>query len=312
MFHVPRHPMGGSASGPPSRGDPSGLVTPPCDEEVVRYVRPEAIPDVELMIGERSRHLWRVFHETYTVCLVPEEENEAGFFVDWRYRGREMRHGAGGALLMEPGEVHVTRRLSGPADFRVLQVAPAYVERAARELGFAAPPHVAVPFSRAPRLVAAARRLERAVRGDATPLELESRLAAYVAALLEHCGEERRAPGVRRHLAVRRVREHLAARYAEPVTLDDLERAANLSRFHLIRCFAARFGLPPHAYQVQLRLIAARDRIRAGEPLAHVAADTGFADQSHLGRCFKRVCGVTPGEYRAAVVDHLPKRARTF
>lgn len=273
----------------------------PGDEEI-RFVRPPALPQVELMIGERSPHLWRVFHETYTVCLMPEEDNADGFFVDWRYRGREMRHGAGGALLMEPGEVHVTRRLSGPATFRVLQVAPEYVERTACEMGFPSPPHVGVPFSREPRLVAAVRRLERAIRGGgATPRELESRLTACVAELLEQCGDERRAPGVRRHLAVRRVREHLAARFAEPVSLGELERAAHLSRFHLVRCFAARYGLPPHAYQVQLRLNAARDLIRDGRPLAHVAADTGFADQSHLGRWFKRVWGVTPGEYRAAV-----------
>lgn len=310
MRHLHRDAAAGHSVRPPLDSPRPGEVAP--GEEEIRFVRPPALPEVELMIGERSAHLWRVFHETYTVCLVPEEENEAGFFFDWRYRGREMRHGAGGALLMEPGEVHVTRRLSGPADFRVLQVAPEYVERAAREMGFAAPPHVAAPFSREPRLVAAVRRLERAVRGEASPLELESRLATYVAALLEQCGEERRAPGVRRHLAVRRVREHLAARFAEPIALADLERAANLSRFHLIRCFAARYGLPPHAYQVQLRLNAARELIRAGQPLAHVAADTGFADQSHLGRCFKRAWGVTPGEYRGAVVDPLPKRARTF
>lgn len=114
-------------------------------------------------------------------------------------------------------------------------------------------------------------------------------------------GEERRPLAAYRHPGVRRAREYLAEHFAEPVSLADLERVAGLTRFHLVRSFAARYGLPPHAYQVQLRLAAARRLIRAGLPLAQVAAEAGFADQSHLGRHFKRVWGVTPGRYASVV-----------
>jgi len=59
--------------------------------------------------------------------------------------------------------------------------------------------------------------------------------------------------------------------------------------------FRSAFGLPPHAWQVQVRLARARTLIRAGIPIAAVAAATGFADQSHLTRIFKRSYGYTPG-----------------
>lgn len=275
----------------PRRDDPG---------EVVRFVRPDALPAVEIMIGERSPRLWRVYHETYTACLVPGEHNPPGFQVDWRYRGRALTHPADGALLMEPGEVHVTRRLSGPATFWVIQVDPRTVEEAARRLGFRSPPHLALPFAEAPSLVAALRHLYRSAAGGATPLEQQSRLASYLRSLLQHCGEERKALARYRHPGLSRAREYLAEHFAEPVTLHDLERVANLSRFHLVRSFGVRFGLPPHAYQTQLRLAAARKWIRAGLPLAQVAAETGFADQSHLGRHFKRTWGVTPGRYLAS------------
>lgn len=288
------------------------LAPPRSDEgEPVRFVRPDALPGVELMIGERSPQLWRVYHETYTACLVPGECNPPGFHVDWRYRSRSLTHPADGALLMEPGEVHVTRRLSAPATFWVTQIDPRIVEEAARRLGFRSPPHLRVPFAESPPLVSTLRSLYDASVGDATPLEQQSRLASYIRALLAHCSEERRPLAVHRHPGVRRAREYLAAHFAESVTLADLERVTGLTRFHLARSFAARYGLPPHAYQVQLRLAAARRLIRTGLPLAQVAAEAGFADQSHLGRHFKRVWGVTPGRY-ASVVGRVLEGARTF
>ena len=66
---------------------------------------------------------------------------------------------------------------------------------------------------------------------------------------------------------------------------------------------ARRVGLPPHAYQIQLRVARARELVAAGVPLAEVATMTGFADQSHLTRLFKRVVGIPPGQYAALLAS---------
>jgi AraC-like DNA-binding protein len=47
----------------------------------------------------------------------------------------------------------------------------------------------------------------------------------------------------------------------------------------------------------------ARDLLRSGVPIAEAALRTGFVDQSHLNRHFKRIIGVTPGQYRKNVQD---------
>jgi AraC-like DNA-binding protein len=60
-------------------------------------------------------------------------------------------------------------------------------------------------------------------------------------------------------------------------------------------------GLPLHAYHMQLRLHEARRRLRAGDAIAAVALDLGFADQSHLNRRFKGAFGVAPGAYSASL-----------
>ncbi|AWU94769.1 AraC family transcriptional regulator [Azospirillum ramasamyi] len=94
------------------------------------------------------------------------------------------------------------------------------------------------------------------------------------------------------------VRDLLHARMAEDVGLDELSAAAGVDRFRLNRAFRTAFGLSPHAYLVRLRLRAARRRLAEGEAPALVAAEVGFADQSHLGRWFRRAYGMTPAAYR--------------
>jgi AraC-like DNA-binding protein len=73
---------------------------------------------------------------------------------------------------------------------------------------------------------------------------------------------------------------------------------AGMSREGFSRRFNRLHGMPPHTFQLTEKLNEARRLLRAGEQIAAVAAETGFADQSHLGRCFRRAFGVTPGLYR--------------
>jgi AraC-like DNA-binding protein len=75
-----------------------------------------------------------------------------------------------------------------------------------------------------------------------------------------------------------------------------------------VRCFGGRFGLPPHRYLTGRRVDRARRLLLAGAPAADVAAATGFTDQAHLTRHFKRYLGTTPGRY-SKVRKTLPRQA---
>lgn len=96
------------------------------------------------------------------------------------------------------------------------------------------------------------------------------------------------------------VRDHLHDRMAADVGLADLARFAGVDRFRLTRQFTKAFGQSPHAYLVRLRLREARRLLAAGAPVAQVAVDVGFADQSHLGRWFQRAYRLTPAAYQKA------------
>ncbi|GAA5526609.1 AraC family transcriptional regulator [Herpetosiphon gulosus] len=98
--------------------------------------------------------------------------------------------------------------------------------------------------------------------------------------------------------AVTTIREYLAVHYADSISLEQLAQLVNLSPFHTLRMFRQATGLPPHGYLVQLRINQAKQLLHTQLPLAEVAVQTGFSDQSHLNRHFKRVLGVTPLQYR--------------
>jgi AraC-like DNA-binding protein len=128
--------------------------------------------------------------------------------------------------------------------------------------------------------------------GELLLLELMARLVTRYAqepASTKASGQERQP--------ISRVRDYLTESYAENVRLDQLAQIAGLSAFHLSRVFCREVGMPPHAFQTQVRIARAKTLIRQGHPISHVAMLTGFADQSHFTRHFKRLVQLTPGQY---------------
>ena len=95
------------------------------------------------------------------------------------------------------------------------------------------------------------------------------------------------------------VRDYLDAHATRAVTSAELERAAGLDRYALSRHFRALTATSPHRYLLMRRLAQARALIGAGAPLAEIAAATGFADQAHFSRHFKRAYGLPPGRWAA-------------
>ncbi|MFE2530875.1 AraC family transcriptional regulator [Streptomyces sp. NPDC059371] len=95
----------------------------------------------------------------------------------------------------------------------------------------------------------------------------------------------------------RRLRELLDERVVEGIALDEAARLVNAHPAHLVRAFSGAFGIAPHQYLMSRRVDRARRLLLDGRPPGEVAALTGFYDQSHLTRHFRRLVGVTPGRY---------------
>ncbi|MEU0435943.1 AraC family transcriptional regulator [Streptomyces sp. NPDC006290] len=94
-----------------------------------------------------------------------------------------------------------------------------------------------------------------------------------------------------------RLRELLDERLVEGIALDEAARLVHAHPAHLVRAFSGAFGIAPHQYLMSRRVDRARRLLLDGRPPGEVAAATGFYDQSHLTRHFRRLVGVTPGRY---------------
>jgi AraC-like DNA-binding protein len=236
-----------------------------------------------------------------------------------RYRGRRHYAAPGSVVILPPGEAH-TGGPSGGANF-VYRVMYPTVELLGD--GATSPPRFPEPVVMDPALAAEIRllhaALSRVARGSGPPgtrpvrtqalgtepLATESQLCWLFGELVRRHAAPAGPPGVLpgTGLLARRVMDRLADQLTQPPGLTELAADAGLSRYQLLRSFRAEVGMPPYAWLAQHRVARARVLLEQGHRPAEAATLTGFADQAHLTRWFRRVVGVTPGAYRNGVQD---------
>jgi AraC-like DNA-binding protein len=236
-------------------------------------------------------------HPTWTIAVV--QRGAARFTVD----STRQRANAGELFVLEPEAVH-TGMAAVPQGwaYKVLYI-PSSVLHDWDERDGAAHRAARWVVFRDPTLRQALLSAHDALADHAAPgLAVEEKVLAAVAGLVPHlrtaAAPRRREHG--EHAAVRRARLHVQERWDQRLTLADLSAVAGLSRFELIRRFQQQNGLTPHALQRDLRVDHARRLLSGGMAPATVASTCGFADQPHLSRVFKRLVGVTPGQYARA------------
>src|SRR5215211_3205349 len=102
-----------------------------------------------------------------------------------------------------------------------------------------------------------------------------------------------------RHLL--RAKDLADARYTEPLEVDDLARAAGLSKAHFSREFRRTFGESPYVYLQTRRLERAAALLRNTDySVAEICLEVGLQGVGSFTTSFKRMYGMTPTEYRAA------------
>jgi AraC-like DNA-binding protein len=239
------------------------------------------------------------FHDAYLVGVTEQGLQQ------FSCRRAVHRSTPGRVILIEPGEVHDGQAPDKAGfTYSMLYLEPSWLAHsctraadgafARHRAGFRA------TLNDEPRLAAAIRRAFHMLHRKESRLARDEALDDLAAALNVHFGASVITQvGETATRAARRARELLREGMDQDLGLDELARRCGADRFQLTRAFRAAYGLPPHAWLVQLRLTAARRRLAAGEAPAEVAAAVGFADQSHLGRWFRRAFGLTPAAYRA-------------
>ncbi len=98
-----------------------------------------------------------------------------------------------------------------------------------------------------------------------------------------------------------RLKERILNAPENTFLIADMAQSIAVSPYHMIRQFKAACGLTPHQFQIQCRVRKAQRLLEEGKSVTEAAYATGFCDQSHFDRCFKRIVRLTPNAYRQSV-----------
>jgi AraC-like DNA-binding protein len=96
---------------------------------------------------------------------------------------------------------------------------------------------------------------------------------------------------------ISRAKKLITDRYTESLSLEEIIAVSGLSRFRFLRLFKRETGLSPHEFLIWYRVERAKQLLADQVSVLQTAMDTGFFDQSHFCRHFKRITGISPGAY---------------
>ena len=264
-----------------------------------RFWRSPELPFVETRCANDSRACYAPHaHAAWSIGAVDD-----GRSVLTRCR-QQQRLTRGDVVLIAPDEVHCCNPdEDGRWSYQMLYLESAWLRAVVGESSDAAGTAVAIAgrlaAARAPALHARLTRLNALLFSDAALPEKEAALVLFAGDVFVRPAQPARPPAAAaQREQLHRVHEAIAERCSEPLRLDELAALAGMSRYRLLRAFRAVYGLTPHAWQIDRRIVRARRLLEAGMSLAETALALGFADQSHFQRAFKERVAATPGEYR--------------
>jgi AraC-like DNA-binding protein len=262
-----------------------------------RIWRSQHLNSIELVHGvSKGYSLPRHFHEELELGI------RQGDGWQFNYRGAMYSVPSNTLVVTQPGEAHHLDCMSDQdCTFRGLRIDTDLLQQVAIEIAGHKTelPFFSMPLVHDRDFNTQIIRVHQALSQYSSQLEQQTLILDLLAQLilryaenplcLAKLGEEIQP--------VDRVRAYLEDHYNQEISLEQLARVANLSSFHLNRSFRKTYGMPPHAYQIQVRILKAKRLLRKERSIEKVAIETGFASQSHFGSHFKRLVCVTPRRY---------------
>ena len=268
--------------------------------ESARLTLHPALGDLEMLVATYRDHAYALHtHPTWVFGAVTAGVER------FRVGRTDNRAEPGSILVVNPEEPHDGEKgCDAGWSYRTCYPSPNLMREVADELELADLPMFASAVLPAPdlaRAFVAAHDMAAAGEGG----DSETAMLVVLAAIVRRFGDRRARDGGARRPAGSAGRlalydDLVKADLAVQLRLADLAAAAGVTRFQVIRDFKRAAGMTPGRHVRDRRVRRACDLIGEGLPLAAVAAETGFADQSHMTRVFKVVKGVTPAAYRAA------------
>lgn len=236
-------------------------------------------------------------HEALVVAVT----EQGGSII--KSRGHVEEAHAATLFVFNPAEPHAGwMGWSSRWRYRSLYLTQAALDQLAAELGIEHAPYFTCNVFKDADLIESFLAMHRAMeQGRDTFEERELLVGAFGHLFQRHgSGTSRMEPTPRDRSILQRVTERMRSEFACELRLEELAASVGLTTFQLIGLFKRATGLTPHAYLTQIRLSMACRHLRHARPIAEVASEVGFYDQSALTKHFKRCYGITPMQFARA------------
>lgn len=268
----------------------------PCDTPY--FWRDNALPFIEARAIEDGRKVCyaRHSHEFFSIGAITHGHST------YLHEKSRQRIDSGTVVLMNPGDVHACNPIDDqPWSYVMFYIDTQWLTNVQHDAGL---DHntgfqpLAATHSHDPELFRGLTRLFATLADrQADALHKQTTTLRFFDGMQHTLGDTAPRPG-KPPSRLERAAEYINDNFKQPIRLDDLCHAASLSPSYLIRSFEQRYHLTPHAYLINRRVQHAREQLRQGRLIADIAHESGFADQAHLQRVFKKHLAATPGQYR--------------
>ena len=260
----------------------------------IQFYRDDRLPYFELKVCNTTELSYRHHtHEEFSLGIV--DKGRSRFW----YEGETAELSPGALVFLPPRLVHSCNPVEQDNwQYKMLFINSQWINglMASRTEFFLNKPVIGYAKGRADFLLM--NQMLENLMSKAAPLEKEASILQVFERFFRTEYEVYRLSARKEQPGLRIIREYIRQYFREKVTLDTLEQVSGLNKFHIIRLFKESFKVPPHTYQTLLRVNYAQKELRRQRPLAEIAIDAGFYDQSHFIKVFKSHTGVTPDKYQ--------------
>lgn len=234
------------------------------------------------------------FHEYYVIGFIEEGQ---------RYlvcKGQEYIINPGDLLLFNPYDTHSCEQIDGKTlDYRCINVYPKIMKKLVLEInGNENLPCFTQNVLYQSELVSNLKELHFKISQEESEFKKEELFLYFMEELIETYSDLTILPlASETSFEIKTVCSYLEENYTKTITLDDLSVLTGWSKYHLLRSFTKQMGLSPYSYLETIRVNHAKKLLEEGVKPIEVAFLTGFSDQSHFTKFFKRQIGLTPKQY---------------
>jgi AraC-like DNA-binding protein/quercetin dioxygenase-like cupin family protein len=268
-------------------------------ESKTEFVRDPELAHIEARFSCYRQHVFRKHtHNTYSIGLVTQG------MTDFYRKERTITVGPRDIALINPGEVHACNPTNGSVlTYYMFYVGTDLIRETASALSgeCGSLPRFSHAVIQDRVLAKALTNVYALMLSSRDRLEKETCLYETMSRLvLKYTAQQVSSTTPDGSFErMQTARKYLMDHISDNVSVRDLSALVGLSPYHFLRSFRSVYGIPPHGYRLQQRIDIAKQMLANGASIASTAADTGFADQSHLTRVFKSIVGATPRQYQS-------------